>query len=180
MSTNIKFHFLTIAGFPPPPNYDSIKSHPPLPPPPSHQVQCSGQSSAYLGGYGSSKSPSRYGSSHEQQQQQHQSRRKQQQQSLRDQQQHQRRDHSSNRSGVSGGGIGGGNYMRESQIEVHHQPLDGGSRSRNPQIQHRSLSANRGGGKNQQYHHAASWVSVRISVYLSHQIHSISIFSVGI
>ena len=139
-----------IAGFPPPPNYDKNKSHPP-PPLPVHQSHCARSTGGYItGGYGS-KSPSsgRYGNSHEQQQQ-HQSRRK----PVRDQQ-HQMRDHASLSSGPRGGGYPGG-YHREQQIEVHRAPE--GNRGRH--IQPRSLSATRGsGGKNNQYHHSASWVS---------------------
>lgn len=146
---------MIIAGFPPPPNYDKMKSlHNIPPPPPGHQPHC-GQSSGYPGaggGYGS-KSPSssgRFGNNYE-----HQSRRK----PVRDhqQQQLQMRDHSSMSSG--GGGRMGGGYLRE-QVEVHIRPAADGSRGQR-HVQPRSLSASRGSaGKNNQYHHAAAWVSV--------------------
>ena len=153
------------AGFPPNPNYDKNKSHPP-PLPPPHQSHCAQSSGGYINASYGSKSPSsrRYErQDHEQQQQQplqHQSRRKHAREI---QQFDQMREHppSFPSSSRSGGYQGGGGYHQEQHIEIRvpdpTQRVPDISRGRNNH--HRSLSASRGIGKqNNQYHQSSSWV----------------------
>ena len=154
--TFYKFSLLPI-GFPPNPNYDKGKqSHPP--PPPPHQSHCA-QSNAIggyqMGGSYGSKSPSsrRYAQDHlESQQPQHQSRRK----PYRDHSDPMREQHSSFPSSTRGGVGYQGGYHQEQHIEFYR----GLEPNRGRPSQHRSLSASRGTGKNNnQYHQSASWVT---------------------
>ena len=150
------FYPLETAGFPPNPNYEKNKSHPP-PLPPPHQSHCAQSSGGYMSGSYGSKSPSnrRYDRhDHEQQQSQHQSRRKHVRES---QQLDQMREHHSSFPSSSRNVPyqAGGAYHQEQHIEIHRAP----DLSRGRTNHHRSLSATRGSGnKNNQYHHAASWV----------------------